>query len=81
MQLPIRSLQFSSRLVCTQLSCLPDVLQMTPFERIPIADASGIEFAVDIHPTQGFYLLICAFVFLRSIRVMFKTPTSTNDTE
>ena len=55
------------KIPCTSLACLPDVLAMPLIEKTPVVDTLGIEYALEVRPTEGVVLLLIAGVLLRAM--------------
>ena len=64
----LRSLHFFPQTIsCKAIGCLPTVLDMPLLERIPVLDDAGIEYAVDVAPTQGLFFLVAIYALYRNV--------------
>ena len=68
MRIPFRHLHLVPTHICMSPACVHSVLHDPVFSRVPVLDAIGIDYAYDIQVTQGFYVLVLAYVCLRWLR-------------
>ena len=68
MRVPFRALHLVPSSLCFDPSCASHVLHEPIVHRELVLDAIGIEQAFDLRLTQGFYLFVASFVFVRYIQ-------------
>ena len=68
MKLPLNVIHLVPASVCWSPSCVPAVLNEPPILSVPVLDTIGIEYGFDVQFTQGFYVIVAAYVTLRLLQ-------------
>ena len=65
MLVPFRALRLWPAHLCLHPACAAQAIDEPAIVKVPVLDAIGIEYAFDLQLTQGFYILVAAFVATR----------------